>query len=194
MKTIQKENIDEIVKTLEENKIIAIPTDTIYGFSCLADNDDVLQRLYAIKKRDEQKACIILLSKNSDFKSIVKDEKVLEFIEKNIPAPLTMIVEKGDYFRLAKGFSLPTIAIRIPDDEFLQSILDKVGYMISTSCNIQGEPSINDYNEIKIKFPQIDAIVEKEISKASLSSTIIDLTCNPYKVIRQGDYVVNMDN
>lgn len=190
MKTINIENIDEIVKTLNENKIIAIPTDTIYGFSCLASSDEAVKKLYALKQRDEQKACIILVSEDIKIEDFVKEENIADFIKANSPAPLTMIIEKGEYFNLASTFTLPTIAIRIPKDEFLQKILKRVGYMISTSCNIQGEPSLNDYNLIKETFPDLDAIVEKEANTLAKSSTIVDLTVSPYKVIRQGDYVL----
>ena len=59
--------------------------------------------------------------------------------------------------------------------------------MISTSANIHGEPNINDYTIIEKKFTSLDGVVESD-TKNNVASTIVDLTVNPYKIIRQGDF------
>ena len=190
MQKIDCEDINSIVEVLEKDKVIALPTDTIYGFSCLPTSEKAVHKIYDLKRRSEQKSFIILLSKKYDFTQVLSDLHCIDFIKNNTPAPLTMIVNKSDNFKLSKHFYLPTIAIRIPDNGFLQSILDRVGYMVSTSCNIQGEPNINDYLEIERTFPALDAIVEFEEKKDVKPSTIVDLTSNPIKVLRQGDYIL----
>ena len=189
MQKLKCENIDEIVGLLESECVLAIPTDTVYGFSCLATSEKAVKKIYEMKQRNEQKSFIILVSKNYDLSKIVKVTKNIEFIKKNSPAPLTMIVNKCDDFKLAPSFYLPTIAIRIPDNDFLQSILDKVGYMVSTSCNKQGEPNINDFSLIEDVFPEVDAVVETVVD-IKKPSTIIDLTEEEIKIIRQGDYQI----
>ena len=101
-----------------------------------------------------------------------------------------MIVEKNPSLKLAKNFEIPTIAIRIPDNGFLQKILDKVGFMISTSCNIHGQQNLTNPTDIINTFGSLDAIVESNTANYNSSSTIVDLTTNPHKVIRQGGYIV----
>lgn len=192
MEKILLNEIDKIVELLKENKIIALPTDTIYGFSCLATSDETIDRLYKIKERNESKQFIILVGKNYNLSHLVRpSDEILEFVSKNSPAPLTMIVEKNPTAPISRHFSLPTLAIRIPDDEFLQNILDKVGFIISTSCNIQGEPPLNTWQEIATNFPSIDGLVKRDNLPASKPSTIVDLTSTPFNIIRQGEYVVS---
>ena len=188
MQKLNINNLNEIIDALNQEKVVAIPTDTIYGFSCLATSDKAVQKIYDMKKRSEQKSFIILVSANYDLSRIVKDQELIDVIRRNTPAPLTMVVNKSEELNLSKSFYLPTIAIRIPDNEFLQRILDKVGYMVSTSCNVQGEPNLNDYESIVNAFPDLDAIIEFKTKKDVKASTIVDLTSSEYKILRQGDY------
>lgn len=192
MEKIALHETDKIVNLLNNDQIVALPTDTIYGFSCLADCDETIEQLYKLKQRNESKQFIILVGKNYDLKQLIKvTDKIRNFIDSNSPAPLTMIVSKNPTAPLSSQFSLDTLAIRIPDDEFLQNILDKVGFMISTSCNVQGQPPLNTWQEIATKFPAIDGLVIRDNLPASKPSTIVDLTSTPFKIIRQGEYVVS---
>ena len=192
MEKIALHETDKIVNLLNNDQIVALPTDTIYGFSCLADCDETIERLYKLKQRNESKQFIILVGKNYDLTQLIKvTDKIRNFIDSNSPAPLTMIVSKNPTAPLSSQFSLDTLAIRIPDDEFLQNILDKVGFMISTSCNVQGQPPLNTWQEIATKFPAIDGLVIRDNLPASKPSTIVDLTSTPFKIIRQGEYVVS---
>ena len=192
MKELNKKDIDKIVQILNNGGVIALPTDTIYGFSCLATDDKAVKKICQMKQCDDAKLYIVLVSKNYDLHKLVDlSEEQNKFIKNNTPNPLTMIVNRNPNQKLAQNFYLPTIAIRIPNDEFLQAVLDKVGFMISTSSNVHGEKPINDFNIIKSEFENLDAIVQcsTKSSRATKSSTIIDLTTPDYKILRQGDYV-----
>ncbi len=188
MKVLEKKDVTEIVKILKAGGVIATPTDTVYGFSCMPDNMDAVLKLCKIKKCDEQKMFILLVSQKYDLSKIVRSEH-LDFIYKNTPAPLTIIANKNTNLKLAPNFNLPTIAIRIPKDDYLQSILSNVGFIISTSCNIHGESNIDDFMTIMHKFLTINGIVKGK-SKNCKPSTIVDITKNKISVIRQGDYKV----
>lgn len=191
MEVLNTMDIDKIVGYLNSGGIVSLPTDTIYGFSCLATDDTAISRLCKMKNRDDGKQFILLVSKFLELSELIDvNDNVKSFINLHTPANLTMIVNKNKYLKLADIFELPTLAIRVPDNDFIQSVLDKVGYMVSTSCNVQGEPYINDYKEIMTTFPNIDAIVVADSNQAS-PSTIVDLTGDAIKIVRQGDYIIN---
>lgn len=191
MEILSTEQIDEIVNVIAGGGIVALPTDTIYGFSCLATNNDAINRLCKLKNRDDGKQFILLVSSKYNLDNlIVCDDKIKEFIDTHTPNNLTMIVNKKRDLELADIFELPTLAIRIPNNAFVEAILDKVGYMVSTSCNLQGEPFLNDYCSIINAFPSIDAVVRAETKDAS-PSTIVDLTADEFKVVRQGEYIID---
>lgn len=188
---LTKENINEIVKQIKQEKIVALPTDTIYGFSCLATSDKSLKKLCNLKQCSDEKLFIVLVSKSYDLSKLaVVTENAKNFIQNNTPNPITMILQKQPNVKLAKNFKAPTIALRVPKDEFLQKILSEVDFMISTSCNVHGQANLNNCEDIIENFESLDAIVETNNEKNALSSTIVDLTTSNLKVLRQGDYVI----
>lgn len=188
---LTKENIYEIAKLIKQEKIVALPTDTIYGFSCLATSDKALKNLCNLKQCSDEKLFIVLVSKAFDMSKLaVITDEVKNFIQKNTPNPVTMILQKQPNVKLAKNFKAPTIALRVPKDEFLQKILSEVDFMISTSCNVHGQPNLNNCKEIIENFESLDAIVETNMEGNGLSSTIVDLTTSNIKILRQGSYVI----
>ena len=192
MKIYNKNEIDKISNCILNGGIVALPTDTIYGFSCLATDNNSINKLCKMKQRDEGKQFIVLVSDKLNLGELIDiNEEIQDFIDKHTPNNLTMIVNKAKGLKLADVFCLSTLAIRIPKNRFLQSILDKVGYMVTTSCNLQGEDYLNDYKSIMSKFPDIDLVVADKCVYNSKPSTIVDLTqCNPV-IVRQGDYLIN---
>lgn len=191
MVELKKENISEIVNLIKQEKVVALPTDTIYGFSCLPTSNKAVKKLCELKKCSDEKLFIILVSKNYDLNNLaVLNEDVKNFISNNTPNPVTMILQKNKNLKLAKNFYAPTIAIRVPDNEFLQQILSEVGFMISTSCNVHGQANLTNFKDIKNTFSNLDAIVECDLVNYNSSSTIVDLTTKDFKILRQGNYVV----
>lgn len=188
---LTKDKTKEIVDLLKQEKIVALPTDTIYGFSCLATSNTALENLCKLKQCSDEKMFIILVSQSFDLSKIaIMTDNVKRFVRDNTPNPITMILQRQPDTHLAKNFNIPTIAIRIPKDEFLQKILSEVGFMVSTSCNIHGQPNLTSSRDIVDSFPTLDGIVETEEKHCSLSSTIVDLTSSELKVLRQGGYII----
>lgn len=188
---LTKENAKEVARLLRNEKVVAIPTDTIYGFSCLATSDRAVENLCKLKQCSDEKLFIVLVSGVEKLSKLaVLDEFSKAFVEKNTPNPVTMILKKRTDTNLVKNFSIPTIAVRIPKDEFLQTVLSEVDFLVSTSCNIHGSANLTNAQDIIHAFPSLDAVVVAENSNNHLSSTIIDLTTNEFKILRQGDYLV----
>ena len=100
------------------------------------------------------------------------------------PAALTVILNRKEG---------GTIAIRVPNDEFLQSVLKEVGCPIySTSVNISGEQSLTNLSAICRRFEaMVDVVVRGDEIQGRVPSTLIDATVRPYKLIRQGLYDAN---
>lgn len=189
MRKFKKSDVCEIVSVLKADGVIAMPTDTIYGFSCLA-NEKAIAKLIQMKKCGNNKMFILLVSESYPLEKLVNlNNKMKDFIKQNTPNPVTMILPKSQNAFLPGQFNIDTRAIRMPKDDFLQSILNEVGFMISTSCNIHSAENLNDPQMIQKTFPQLDAIVENESPQDEIASTIVDLTFQQVKIIRQGSYI-----
>ena len=185
---LRKYEIDEIIETFNEGKVVAIPTDTVFGLGCVFDSYDAYERIKEIKHRDKDKPLPMMCNSLAMIEKVAYvDDKARKIIEKLTPGALTIILKKkeviNDYFTNHKD----TIAIRIPDDELLLTImtrLDKPLFM--TSCNMANEPNIESYREIYSIFSGlVDALV-MENAKSDVASTIVDLTKEKIAILREG--------
>ena len=109
----------------------------------------------------------------------------LDFFFSHWPNPLTIIY---------KGKTEKTIALRCPKDEWLSSLLSNVGYPIfSTSVNISGQASMEKIEIIKKTFEKDVSLIVDAGDIKGKSSTILDVSERPFKVLRLGSYPINFD-
>ena len=184
--------VDKNIKLTKEelkNKIIAFPTDTVFGVGALIDDLEAIDKIYELKHRDYSKPLAILASSIDDIIPYVKEvtEDVKEIMNKYWPGALTIIFNKNENVsdKITAGFK--TIAFRIPNCNISLDILKQTGPLATTSVNISGNTPLNDYQEINKYFGEnIDFIVSENVLSSNISSTIIDVTSNKIKIIRQG--------
>lgn len=172
------ENVQMIGKRLRDGKVGIFPCDTIYGLCGIAD-PAVAERLYEVKRRPASKSFITLMTKEQVAASgLIVPQDILGIW----PAPLTAILADKDG---------NTKAVRVPSDPFIQALLPVSGPIFSTSVNISGEKSLLTFSDILPVFSEsVDFIVENDEIKGGVASTLIDATHHPYKVLRQGAYII----
>jgi len=156
---------DEILKCLEVLKrggTILYPTDTIWGIGCDALNDTAVEKVYLLKKRMESKSLIILLDDPEKLSLYV--DKVPEIawdLIKNVDTPLTIIFPNGKNLPKNVIGEDNTIAIRIVNNKFCESLIHALGRpIVSTSANVSGSPTPLVYKDISKEISnQVDYIV-----------------------------------
>ncbi|WP_044173945.1 L-threonylcarbamoyladenylate synthase [Flectobacillus major] len=140
----------EAVGHLKKGDAILYPSDTIWGLGCDARNEKAVDKLLSIKKRPENKAFIVLISKVEQLSEYVVEIpelawNLVEFAEK----PLTVIYPKGK--NLAPNLMGPdgSIAIRLVKDEFCKGLVYRMERaIVSTSANFSGQPSPQSFADI----------------------------------------------
>lgn len=186
--------VENILKLHDiKGKVIAFPTDTVFGVGCKIDDEESLDRIFLLKERDFNKPLAVLVGSLEDAIALVDylPTKAVELIKKYWPGALTIICKKSSVVPtfLNKGYK--TIGLRMPNSGIALSILRKFGPMAVTSVNISGKDALNTYEEIAEKFQnKIDFIIESDEESSSVSSTVIEITDDKIKVIRQGDIFV----
>lgn len=173
-----------------EHKVIAFPTDTVFGVGALIDDEIAIDKIFELKHRDYSKPLAILAASVNDILPYIDDvsEDVVKLMTKYWPGALTIIFNKKNNVsnKITSGFK--TIAFRIPNCDISLEILKQTGPLATTSVNISGEKPLNTYEEIERYFgDKIDYIVSDNVSSSNVSSTIIDVTTNAIKIIRQGE-------
>jgi len=170
------DNIPEVAERLRRGEICALPCDTIYGISGIVTALSS-ERIYEIKERPASKSFIVLMTKEQVQKSgLIVPADILSLW----PCSLTAVLASP---------SGETMAVRVPSDSFLQALLPLSGPVYSTSVNISGSPSLLTFDEIEKAFGgRLDFIVKDESVRGGMSSTLVDATKKPYRIIRQGSY------
>jgi L-threonylcarbamoyladenylate synthase len=185
----------ELLKSLKDPKLITklksgdvgvIPTDTIYGLVCLASNHESVERLYKLKNRDNVPGTVVAAS-TDQFVELGIKRAYLKAVEQFWPGGISVIVPfsaaQGNYLRRGK----PDIAVRIPADLKIQSLLEKTGALLTSSANKSGQPSSNTIAEAKKYFgAKVDFYVDGGDLTSREPSTIIRMIDDAIEVIREG--------
>src|SRR3989338_547754 len=174
--------VEEAVARLSQGGIVALPTETVYGLACRADNEEAVSRLYQLKARPKDKPFSLALASTDEvFKSYfdILPPFAFRLIEKFWPGPLTIIYYTRDDKK---------VGIRIPAQEITRRILQDLGTAVYLpSANLSGRKEAVTAKEVEDIFgSKIDLIVDGGPSDLSKASTVLDLTQKPFKILREG--------
>lgn len=194
------ESVLVTAKALKNQKIVIIPTDTVYGFSgivsggsaCACGDGPGFMRgtdaeIRRIKGREAYKPFIQLIAAPEDIRQIT-DDSIPDELFSLWPGALTIIV--NDKRDVAGGNA--TVAVRCPGDAWLREVIRETGYPIySTSVNRSGKPVLTDIADIVAEFGnEVELIIDDGDKRNALPSTIVSLVDGSCKVIRQGSVVI----
>ncbi len=184
--TCDEQGIKHVLESYEKGKIIGFPTDTVYGIGCDPFNKNSISKVFELKKRDGEKRFPILGFSKEDLKKIVEFNLEAEKIsEKFWPGQVTMLLP----IREEINDSIENngkLAVRVPNNECLLSILKQCKLIVGTSANISGEESIVDSHDCIMKLPEIDVLVDGGKINSLGESTIIDFVDDGLRIIREG--------
>lgn len=177
---------DKVVQLLQNGGIGFMPSDTIYGLSCRALDQSAVEKIYQIKLRDAHKPMIVLISETSQLQQLGIAADQVKLVEPYWPSALTIICEAPDSPEfLNRGTK--SLAVRMPDDNKLRELISKVGPIVSTSANYQGEEPINSVDKAKQMFSeQLDFYIDGGDLGHNQPSTIVKIEQGTIKVLRAG--------
>ena len=173
-------DIEHCLAVLKSGGIILYPTDTVWGLGCDATNEEAVEKIFALKQRNEEKSMIILVADESAILQYSNHPNAVIFdYIKGIHKPTTVIYEAAK--NLAKNLVNKdgSIAIRLVKDEFCVELIKAFGKpIVSTSSNISGYPAPSFFEDIDVQIKSgVDYIVQhrQEDLTPSQPSTIIKL-------------------
>lgn len=188
MKIYNKSDIDTIALELKNGKVIAFPTDTVYGVSVIYDDLVALENLKLAKGRPETKPIPTMVASLEQIRKIaLVDNRALKVIKSFMPGAITIILPKKDEVSDYITNGKKTIAIRMPNDEFILELIDKCGKpLLVSSANLSGGDNSFTTNDVLAQLDgRIDGIVEGTAG-GKLASTIVDLTGDNIIILREG--------
>lgn len=183
-----------IVGSFQAGKVVAMPTDTIYGLSCLASDTKAVRRIYDIKKRSLDRPVLVLVDSVNMLKKYAhlskKQEEILKKIWSDQAQPTTVILKSRSKLTPESEGPKGSLALRLPKSDFLIKILRGVKEpLVSTSLNISGQKNISDVKNINNYFSkksmQPDLVIDAGENKNNKSSRVLDLRTGEIKIIRK---------
>jgi len=173
-------DVEEAITVLKNGGTILYPTDTVWGIGCDATNEAAVDKVFRIKKRNQEKSMIILLANEADILHYTNDHNpiIFDYI-KNVFKPTTVIYE-GARNLATNGIGKDgTVGIRIVKDPFCKALIEVFGKpLLSTSSNISGYPPPALFEDIDAEIKSgVDYIVQhrQEDLTPAEPSTVIKL-------------------
>lgn len=182
--------MEKLLETLKSGGTILYPTDTIWGIGCDATNVQAIQKIFDIKKRDENKSFIILVETVKRLQDLVDVPEVAWDIIDLSEKPVTIIYEKAEGLPKELLAGDGSIGIRLIKDDFCKRLITKMNRpLVSTSANFSGEKSPMKFSDISAEIKNaVDFVVddpEDKISEFSGSSIIKVWKDGRIKIIRE---------
>ncbi len=181
------EGIEKATKVIKSGGIVVFPTDTVYGIGCDPFNVKAVERIYKIKNREPQKLFPVLgYSQNELKKIVVFTTDMKKIIKKFWPGPITVIGKLKDE-KIRQSMNLKDkIAVRVPNNECVLSLLKECKFLIGTSANISGSKSFTDPNDCEKELDGYDILIDGGVILSEGESTIIEFDEDGYKIVREG--------
>lgn len=191
MRRYSQNEIDELAKILNSDGVISIPTDTVYGVCARINSQKAFDNLVNAKHRPANKSFPVLCLNEEQIKSIaIVNSNAEKLIRAFMPGAITIVLKKKreafEYINNAGTRISDELAVRILPLKFVNELIQKVGSpLFLSSANLSGQEVCKTLDEIEATFPEIDGIVEGEVSFGQ-ASTIVDCTCEEIKIQREG--------
>ena len=186
-KVVKSSEMNEIISTIKNGKVVAFPTETVYGLGVKFGSVEALDLLMEAKNREYSKAITLMVANKQEIENyayVSHDAK--KIISRFMPGMLTLVFKKKENVDSKMTNGKETIGIRIPDNDFVLSLLKEAGPMLVTSANLSNHPNTTSTKEVLEQLDgRIDLIVDGE-TKDSIASTVIDVSGKDIKILREG--------
>ena len=190
----QKEIEDKIsaaAKILRDGGLVGIPTETVYGLAANGLDEKAVKRIFEAKGRPQDNPLILTIPGQQWLPRYCKDIPPLAYVlaRKFWPGPLTMILKcRTDVVPSVITAGLDTVAMRCPNHPVTLAIIREAGIPVAApSANTSGRPSCTTAQDVLEDMDgKIEGVVDGGPCTVGVESTILDLTCDPPRLLRPG--------
>ncbi|MEN6421359.1 MAG: L-threonylcarbamoyladenylate synthase [Smithella sp.] len=194
LKISNKESEEKIIARaadiLAGGGIIAYPTETFYGLGADATNEKAIEKIFAAKGRNFKNPISLIIGKPDDIHPLVKDIPVSakKLMDAFWPGALTIVFQASDKISPLLTAGSGKIGLRVSSHPLALKIVQKLKRpLTATSANLSGAPECSDASDVIVQIgDKIDAIVNGGQTEGGKASTLVDITCDPPVILREG--------
>lgn len=173
---------------LRTGQVVGVPTDTVYGLAVDPANKEAVRSLFRIKGRGRHLPLAVLAASFDQVDGLVDwTGAERELVRPHWPGPLTVVLRARAPLAAGVGdHERGTLAVRIPDHDLLRGLLAESGPLAVTSANPSGSrPALDSVQARALLGDRVPVYLEGE-RRGGEASTVVDLTCIPPVVLREG--------
>lgn len=178
------------VRLLRAGKVIAFPTDTVYGVGASGFDERAIEQLYRVKDRPRHKAIPYLLARASDLVLVAREiPDAAEVLARRFwPGGLTLVVPAAARVPRVLISEGETVAVRVPNHPLTRSLIDSIrAPLAATSANISGARDPSTARDVALQLSgRIALILDGGPTRGNVPSTVVDVTVTPPIVRRIG--------
>lgn len=191
MKTeIIRENITDAAKLIQQGELVAVPTETVYGLAGNGLDEKAVEMIYEVKGRPPVKPLALMVPDSSAMDEYCEDvpQQAKSLAEKFWPGPLSIVLKSKKIVPDIVRAGGDTVSLRCPKHDLTLALLRQAKLPLAApSANPSGEESPKNAKQVMEYFDgKIAAIIDGGECGIGTESTIIDMSCTPYKILRQG--------
>mgnify|MGYP004620171765 FL=1 len=190
LSTEKQEDIALAAKLLREGKLVAIPTETVYGLGANGLDEEAVLHIFEAKGRPQDNPLILHISEPRELENICHDIPDAAWVLAGHfwPGPLTMVLPVRDCVPKRTTAGLDTVAVRCPKTPATRELIRLAGVPVAApSANRSGKPSTTTAAHVLHDMDgRIDAILDGGACEVGVESTIVDLTGERPRLLRPG--------
>ncbi len=175
---------------LRDGRLVAFPTDTVYGLGALVWNPASVARIYWAKARPPEKAIPVLVAglEQLALLGVETSPLLLALAERFWPGPLTLVARCAARVPDIVTAGTQTVAVRMPDHPAALGLFALAGQPLAvTSANLSGQANPLTARDVMAQLAgRIDAVVDGGACPGGVPSTVLDLTTTPLRILRHG--------
>lgn len=190
MKSGPDKRLKVAARLIREGKLVAFPTETVYGLGADALNEKAVRRIFEAKGRPADNPLIIHIAESEWLFKLAREvpEIALKLAERFWPGPLTLVLPKREEVPEITTGGLDTVAVRMPAHPIALELIRLSGRPVAApSANISGKPSPTEADHVVDDFyGRIECIIDGGPTPIGVESTVLDLTGDIPLLLRPG--------
>jgi tRNA threonylcarbamoyl adenosine modification protein (Sua5/YciO/YrdC/YwlC family) len=186
--------IASAVSAVKGGSLVVMPTDTVYGIGADAFDSEAVSALLSAKGRGRDMPVPVLVGSWHTIEGLVYSvpHTARELIRAFWPGALSLVVRQAPSLQWDLGDAQGTVMVRMPLHPVAIEVLREVGPMAVSSANISGRPAAVTAQEARDQLgDQVEVYLDAGPSQQQTASTIVDLTGDHPRVLRQGPVTVD---
>ncbi len=176
------------LEALDAGRVVAIPTDTVYGLAVDPFLPGASDRLFALKRRPRTVDLPLLVAGADQVLTVATGvpRVAARLTDRYWPGPLTLVVPRRPDLEADLGDDEATVGVRCPDHEVPLALCRRRRPLATTSANLHGEPTLSTAAEVEAALGDAVAVVLDGGPCVGEPSTVVDCTGEEPKCLRSG--------